>query len=101
MKRSDHFIGAISLGCVKNRVDTELMLGQLVKAGYNLTPDPEEADVILINTCAVRQGAEEKVLVEVGALKRLKKENPDLVIGIGGCMAQEEETVRAKILPIP
>ena len=70
------------------------MAGLLNAMGYTMCDDEKQADVIIINTCAVRQGAEEKVLGEVGALKRLKTLNPDLIIGIGGCMAQEEETVK-------
>ena len=84
----------ITHGCQANQRDSETMAGLLDQMGYQMCDDEKDADVILINTCAVRQNAEEKVLGEVGALKRLKKENPDLIIGIGGCMAQEEETVR-------
>jgi tRNA-2-methylthio-N6-dimethylallyladenosine synthase len=84
----------ITHGCQANQRDSETMAGLLDQMGYQMCDDEKDADVILINTCAVRQNAEEKVLGEVGALKRLKKENPDLIIGIGGCMAQEEETVK-------
>ena len=84
----------ITHGCQANQRDSETMAGLLEEMGYRNSDDPKKADVILINTCAVRQGAEEKVLGEIGALKRLKKNDPDLVIGIGGCMAQEEETVK-------
>ena len=83
----------ITHGCQANQRDSETMGGLLEAMGYTMCGDEKDADVILINTCAVRQGAEEKVLGEVGALKRLKNENPDLIIGIGGCMAQEEKSV--------
>ena len=84
----------ITHGCQANQRDPETMAGILDSLGYQSSDNTDDADVIIINTCAVRQGAEEKVLGEIGALKRLKKNNPDLIIGIGGCMAQEEETVK-------
>ena len=84
----------ITHGCQANQRDSETMAGLLNAMGYTMCDDEKQTDVIIINTCAVRQGAEEKVLGEVGALKRLKTLNPDLIIGIGGCMAQEEETVK-------
>ncbi len=87
----------ITHGCQANQRDSETMAGLLEEMGYSSADDEKSADVILINTCAVRQGAEEKVLGEVGALKRLKTINPDLIIGLGGCMAQEEESVKTII----
>ena len=84
----------ITHGCQANQRDSETMAGILDSLGYQSSDNTDDADVIIINTCAVRQGAEEKVLGEIGALKRLKKNNPDLIIGIGGCMSQEEETVK-------
>ena len=84
----------ITHGCQANQRDSETMAGILDALGYQVTQDEKEADVIIINTCAVRQGAEEKVFGEIGAMKRLKMNKPDLIIGIGGCMCQEEETVR-------
>ncbi|MCR4854810.1 MAG: tRNA (N6-isopentenyl adenosine(37)-C2)-methylthiotransferase MiaB [Erysipelotrichaceae bacterium] len=84
----------ITHGCQANQRDSETMAGLLDAMGYTMAKDEKDADVIIINTCAVRQGAEEKVLGEVGALKRLKNLKPDLIIAIGGCMAQEEESVR-------
>ena len=83
----------ITHGCQANQRDSETMAGLLDAMGYQMCDEPERSDVIIINTCAVRQGAEEKVLGEIGALKRYKRENPDMIIAIGGCMAQEEKTV--------
>lgn len=83
----------VTHGCQANQRDSETMAGLLDAMGYKMAEEEKDADIILINTCAVRQGAEEKVLGEIGALKRYKKENPDMIIGIGGCMAQEEKTV--------
>ncbi len=87
----------ITHGCQANQRDSETMAGLMEAMGYENADLPEQADVILINTCAIRQGAEEKVLGEIGALKRLKREKPDLIIAMGGCMAQEEEAVRTII----
>ncbi|MBQ3871572.1 MAG: 30S ribosomal protein S12 methylthiotransferase RimO, partial [Clostridia bacterium] len=87
MKRSDHFIGAISLGCSKNRVDTELMLGQLVKAGYNLTPDPEEADVILINTCGFIDDAKQESIDTILEMARYKETGKLKLLIIAGCLS--------------
>ncbi|MBR0419188.1 MAG: tRNA (N6-isopentenyl adenosine(37)-C2)-methylthiotransferase MiaB [Erysipelotrichaceae bacterium] len=83
----------ITHGCQANQRDSETMAGILDSLGYEASADEKKADVIIINTCAVRQGAEEKVLGEIGALKRLKNENPDLIICLAGCMAQEEKSV--------
>ena len=91
-KDKKYFI--ITHGCQANQRDSETMAGILEELSYEPCDDEKKADVIIINTCAVRQGAEEKVLGEIGALKRLKNNNPDLVICMAGCMAQEESTVR-------
>ncbi|MBR5341518.1 MAG: tRNA (N6-isopentenyl adenosine(37)-C2)-methylthiotransferase MiaB [Erysipelotrichaceae bacterium] len=83
----------VTHGCQANQRDSETIAGILDEMGYTPSEDEEKADLIIINTCAVRQGAEEKVLGEIGALKRLKTANSDLIIGMCGCMAQEEKTV--------
>src|SRR5690606_29800943 len=75
-------------GCQMNISDGELMQGVLAAHGYELTPSPEEADVVLVNTCAIREHAERRVIGRVGELSRLKQANPQLVIGVTGCMAQ-------------
>ncbi len=80
-------------GCQANERDGETMAGILAQLGFCQTENEEEADVIILNTCAVRKNAEDKVLGELGQLKRLKTENPDLILGLCGCMAQEEEIV--------
>ncbi|WP_138414703.1 tRNA (N6-isopentenyl adenosine(37)-C2)-methylthiotransferase MiaB [Aquibacillus sediminis] len=80
-------------GCQMNEHDTEVMAGLLTDLGYESTDDTNEADVILLNTCAIRENAENKVFGEIGHLKPLKLENPDLVIGVCGCMSQEESVV--------
>ena len=91
-KGKKYFI--ITHGCQANQRDSETMAGILDTLGYESCDSEKKADVIIINTCAVRKGAEDKVLGEVGALKRLKYNKPDLIICLAGCMAQEEETVK-------
>ena len=73
-------------GCQMNVSDSELMFGVLGRAGYVRTDDPAEADVLLVNTCAVRDHAEQRVLGRMGELKRYKR--PGNVLGVVGCMAQ-------------
>ena len=75
-------------GCQMNISDGELMEGVLEDHGYEIAADPEDADVILVNTCAIREHAERRVLGRVGQLSGLKRERLDLVIGVTGCMAQ-------------
>ena len=75
-------------GCQMNVSDSELMKGILAAQGYTAADSPEEADVILVNTCAIRDHAEQRVFGRVGELFRLKRDRPDLVIGVTGCMAQ-------------
>ena len=77
-------------GCQMNEEDSEKLSGMLKRVGYTKTENKEEAGIILFNTCCVRENAENKVFGNLGALKHLKKENPDLIIGICGCMMQQE-----------
>jgi tRNA-2-methylthio-N6-dimethylallyladenosine synthase len=79
-------------GCQMNISDGELMSGVLAARGYELVSSPEEADVVLVNTCAVREHAEQRVLGRVAQLGGLKEKNPGLVIGVTGCMAQRMGT---------
>ena len=75
-------------GCQMNKLDTALVTAALKDAGFGLTNSAEEADVVLINTCSVRQHAEEKVFSHLGHLKHIKESRPELVVGVIGCMAQ-------------
>lgn len=84
-------------GCQANERDSETIRGMCEALGYLPVDDVDVADLIIHNTCAIRQGAEEKVFGELGHLRRLKYENPDLIFVVCGCMAQEEEVV-ARIL---
>src|SRR5262249_8304280 len=76
-------------GCQMNRHDSEKMAGLLGALGYTPARDAREADLVLLNTCSVRDKAESKVYSRLGALGRLKRANPDLFIGVVGCVAQQ------------
>ena len=78
-----------TFGCQMNERDSEAVTGLLLDRGYQTTPVVEEADLILYNTCSVRDHAEQKVFGRIGSFRKLKEENPALIIGIIGCMAQE------------
>lgn len=84
----------ITFGCQMNDHDAEKMSGIMEQLGYAHTGKAEEADVLLVNTCAVRETAENKVYGLLGRLRKLKEKNPELIIGVGGCMTQVEETAR-------
>ena len=86
-------------GCQMNQSDAERMMGQLRTIGYERTESMEEADLILINTCCVRETAEDRVYGKIGEIKRLKRENPELIFGITGCMAQKEGDALIKRAP--
>ena len=83
------FAFIITYGCQMNASDSERYAGQLEELGYTMTEDAELADVILMNTCCVRETAEDKVLGKIGEFKHLKARNNDLIIAVTGCMAQE------------
>ena len=80
-----------TFGCQQNEADSEKILGMLKDMGYNRAENAEEADVIILNTCAIRQHAEEKALSMLGRFKAIKKERPELIVGVCGCMAAEEK----------
>ena len=84
-------------GCQANERDTETLSGILEMMGYAHTDEVKQADVVLLNTCAIRENAEEKVFGKIGYLKNIKKTRPNLIFGVCGCMAQEEVVVN-KIL---
>lgn len=82
-----------TFGCQMNLHDSEILAGQLEEMGYREAASLEDAGLILLNTCTVRETAAQKILGELGRLKTLKAANPDLLIGVCGCMAQEEARV--------
>ena len=79
----------LTMGCQLNENDSEKLIGMVEKMGYTESKDLNDADLYLINTCCVRENAEEKLFGKLGELKRIK-ENKDIIIAIGGCMMQEE-----------
>lgn len=83
-------------GCQGNVADSERIKGMLSKMGYTMTENKEDADLILYNTCAIREHAEDRVFGNVGAIKKLKQSNPNLIIALCGCMMQQEH-IRNKI----
>ncbi|MEZ5494109.1 MAG: tRNA (N6-isopentenyl adenosine(37)-C2)-methylthiotransferase MiaB [Pseudomonadales bacterium] len=87
-------------GCQMNEYDSTRM-GQLLSDSHDLqlTDDPAEADVILLNTCSIREKAQEKVFHQLGRWKNLKKDRPELIIGVGGCVASQEGEGIAKRAP--
>ncbi|OUQ29341.1 tRNA (N6-isopentenyl adenosine(37)-C2)-methylthiotransferase MiaB [Massilimicrobiota sp. An134] len=84
-------------GCQANERDSETLAGILESLGYSATDEIKDAQVVLLNTCAIRENAEEKVFGKIGYLKKVKRTNPNIIFGICGCMAQEEVVVN-KIL---
>ena len=83
-----------SYGCQQNVADGERINGMLAEMGYGFTDSPENADLVLYNTCAVRENAELRVFGNLGALKGEKRERPDLMIAVCGCMMQQEHMVK-------
>lgn len=89
-----------TFGCQMNEYDSDKMADVLGSAeGMVKTDNPEEADVILFNTCSVREKAQEKVFSDLGRIRPLKEANPDLIIGVGGCVASQEGDAIVKRAP--
>src|SRR5688572_19165613 len=88
-----------TVGCQMNVLDSELVVGSLRRQGYELVYEPAHADVILFNTCSVRQHAEDKIYSALGRLTNHKKKHPDKVIGVLGCMAQKDQELVRKRAP--
>ncbi|MFQ5458428.1 MAG: tRNA (N6-isopentenyl adenosine(37)-C2)-methylthiotransferase MiaB, partial [Myxococcota bacterium] len=78
-----------TFGCQMNEHDSEKIAAVLARENYRLTRDPAKADLILLNTCAIREKAEQKYLSTLGRYRPLKDQKPDLIIGVGGCAAQQ------------
>ena len=87
MKKKYHIV---TYGCQMNVHESEKIAGILRRMGYEETQEKENADIILFNTCCIRENAENHAFGNIGALKKLKKEKPDLIIAVGGCMTQEK-----------
>ena len=81
----------VTFGCQQNEADSELIRGMLIDMGFGLTDDETKADVLIFNTCAIREHAEMRVFGNVGQTSHYKKENPDMVICVCGCMPQQPQ----------
>jgi tRNA-2-methylthio-N6-dimethylallyladenosine synthase len=80
-----------TVGCQMNVLDSELVTASFLRAGYHLVDDPHQADMILFNTCSVRQHAEDKIYSALGRLREFKQRHPEKIIGVIGCMAQKDQ----------
>src|SRR4026208_2580168 len=88
-----------TVGCQMNMLDSELVVASLRKAGYTLVDAPADADLILFNTCSVRQHAEDKIYSALGRLRSLKARHPERGVGVLGCMAQKAQDLTRKRAP--
>src|ERR1041385_9207533 len=87
-------------GCQMNEYDSSRMLDVLRESqNLHLTDDPEQADVLLLNTCSIREKAQEKVFSQLGRWKALKQRRPEILIGVGGCVASQEGASLQKRAP--
>ncbi|HBG01201.1 MAG TPA: tRNA (N6-isopentenyl adenosine(37)-C2)-methylthiotransferase MiaB, partial [Firmicutes bacterium] len=90
-----------TMGCQMNDHDSEVLRGLLLSLGYQPTGTVEKADLILYNTCCVRENPERKVYGHIAAFRRLKEQNPELVIGICGCMPQQPQELEQMLKRLP
>ena len=88
-----------TFGCKMNEYDSDKMTDVLAARGIETTEDPNEADIVLFNTCSVREKAQERVFHDLGRVKLLKQAKPDLIIGVGGCVASQEGAAIVKRAP--
>ena len=84
----------LTLGCQQNEADSERLMGMAIAMGYERTMTPEDASLIMVNTCAIREHAEKRALSLIGQYKHIKSQNPDLIIAVCGCMVVQEHRVR-------
>lgn len=91
----------VTYGCQMNVHESEKIAGILEKLGYSESTSRDDADIIVFNTCAIREGAEDRVFGNVGNLKKMKKKNKDLIIAVCGCMTQKEQTAQKLMQTFP
>src|SRR5512139_2956723 len=99
MDKQTYKIGMVSLGCPKNQVDAEQMLGVLAGSGYEITPDESQADVIVVNTCGFIESAKEESIEAVLAAAKMKKQGKCRGLIVAGCLAQRYKDELLKELP--
>ena len=93
--REAHPVACVdTFGCQQNVADGQKLMGMLRECGFTFTSEAGEADLVILNTCAIREHAEQRVFGNLGALTHSKRENPEQVICLCGCMAQEERVSR-------
>jgi len=88
-----------TIGCQMNKAESERLAGFLEQRGYQATATAEDADIIVLNSCVVRQHAESRVLNKLSALKPLKRAHPDLTLAVTGCLVNSEVEQLKKSLP--
>jgi tRNA-2-methylthio-N6-dimethylallyladenosine synthase len=88
-----------TVGCQMNVLDSELVVGAMRRLGYEITHEAKDAEVILFNTCSVRQHAEDKIYSALGRLRGHKERHPHKVVGVLGCMAQKDQELIRKRAP--
>ena len=99
MNQKERFVYVQTFGCQMNIYDTERMHQVLGVDGYSTTNDPSQADLILLNTCSVRDKAEQKMLSALGRFHPLKEHNDELVLGVTGCVATQEKDALLQKVP--
>ena len=97
--RKEKYYSILNYGCQMNESDAEHYAGQLEELGYARTEELVQADVILVNTCCIRESAELKILGKIGELKRVKARHPGQIICVAGCMAQKDGGALVKKYP--
>ncbi len=82
-----------TFGCAQNESDSEKIRGVLYKSGYNMTTDDNKSDIMIFNSCAIRENAELKIFGNIGKIKAIKKQNPNMIVAVCGCMVMQEHIV--------
>ena len=82
-----------TFGCQMNEHDSEVMTGMLLEKGFEAVKDRKDADILIINTCSVRDNADKRFFGTLGALKKRKKDNPNLIMCVCGCMMQQQHVI--------
>lgn len=95
------FYTIVTFGCQMNVHESEKIAGMLENMGYEPTEDKEQADIIVFNTCAIREGAEDRALGNIGNLKKMKKANPNKIIAVAGCMTQQKQVAEKLFKTFP
>jgi tRNA-2-methylthio-N6-dimethylallyladenosine synthase len=90
LDKKERYLFVETFGCQMNENDSERIVGVMRHSNFKTTDNPDKADMVILNTCSIRDKAQHKVYSALGRLKKLKADKPDLIIGVGGCVAQQE-----------